>query len=242
MKRHFLAAIYFLAGVITHFHTNAAEVLDKRTIYTPSLNICVSSFGGFILSSEIKCFAKSEARILKTKELLERWINESNSAEFYLRHFESTQFYWQFVETKKFIGAILIVTSDSIETEFYTSLGAGLNVSGNKFYGLRMPSDLNGEVFSFVANKETYQLDYFQNWKFAEEGDEPLEISKFKSRNLLSDMELAAYTGSASNRDPKSETQAEFLFQNKVAKNGYYAFNLLSNKGFVSTLLTLPAH
>jgi hypothetical protein len=192
MKRFFLATGLFLTGIMTQVHTNASEVLDQRTVYTPDLNICVSSFGGLILSSEIKYFPEAKWRISKTKELLLRWIDRSNGSEFYLKQFDKSQFYWQFVETKKFIGAILTVTADSIQNEFYTSLGGGLNRSGYEFYGLRVPAELNGELFSFVINKVSYQLDYFENWKFAEPADAPLELTKFQSRNFLTNYELAA--------------------------------------------------
>lgn len=183
-----------LAVLCAPFLAGAAERIDNRTVYGPNLNICVSSFGGFILSSEIKNLPEARWRISKTKELLLRWIDHSNGSEFYLRQFDKSQFYWQFVETKKFIGAILIVTADSIQNEFYTSLGGGLNRRGNEFYGLRVPAELNGDLFSFVINKESYQLDYFENWKFAESIDRPVEISKFLTRSLLTNYELAAYS------------------------------------------------
>lgn len=191
MKRIFLTTVLLLA-LFAPFKLNAAERIDDKTVYGPNLNICVSSFGGAVLSSEIKYFPEARWRISKTKELLLRWIDHSNGSEFYLRQFDKSQFYWQFVETKKFIGAILVVTTDSIQDEFYTSLGGGLNISGSEFYGLRVPAELNGELFSFVINKESYELDYFENWKFAESADVPVEISRFQSRSLLMDYELAA--------------------------------------------------
>lgn len=192
MKRFFFTTILSLAALLSHFETVAAEQIDDKTVYGPNSNICVSSFGGTILSSEIKYFPEARWRISKTKELLLRWIDHSNGSEFYLKQFDKNQFYWQFVETKKFIGAILIVTSDSLQNEFYTTLGGGLNIKGSEFYGLRVPAELNGELFSFVINKESYQLDYFENWKFAESADAPLELSKFQSRSLLTNYELAA--------------------------------------------------
>ncbi len=194
MKRYILTSLLALVVFCLPFLSSATERIDDRTVYGPNLNICVSSFGGSILSSEIKYFPEARWRISKTKELLLRWIEHSNGSEFYLRQFDKSQFYWQFVETKKFIGAILIVTTDSIQNEFYTSLGGGLNISGSGFYGLRVPGELNGELFSFVINKESYQLDYFENWKFAESADVPVEISRFQSRSLLTNYELAAFT------------------------------------------------
>ncbi len=239
MKRIYIVTVLSLASLFSYFESNAAERIDDKTVYGPNLNICVSSFGGSILSSEIKYFPEASWRISKTKALLLRWIDHSNGSEFCLKQFDKSQFYWQFVETKKFIGAILIVTADSIQNEFYTSLGGGLNISGSEFYGLRVPAELNGELFSFVINKESFQLDYFENWKFAESADVPVEISRFQSRSLLTNYELAAFTKYSLKYHGLPEIQVDNVMRETAA--GIAGIHLATGeqRGFVAQVESL---
>lgn len=188
MKRimYLLSASALLA--ITHQQTSlAVEVIDEKTVYAPKINICVSSFGGSIQSPEIVVAKNNHQEIIRTKELLTRWIYDSNSAGFYLQQFDESQFYWQFVETKKYIGAILIVTDDPINQKFYQTLGSGLNVCGKEFYGLDSPSGINGDLFSFVVCKQDYVLCHFEDWKFSEQQQQI--VSTAHTHKLLSKTE-----------------------------------------------------
>ncbi|MBI3136030.1 MAG: hypothetical protein HYZ14_15235 [Bacteroidetes bacterium] len=165
------------------------QVIDANTVYAPKTNVCVSSFGGYIQSREIIIVRNAGERMPKAKALLIRWIYEFNYPGFYLQAFDASQYYWQFVETKKYLGAVLMVTGDSINPAFYESLGSGLNQPGHHFYGLATPETINGELFSFVINKQNFELDHFENWQFSEQPESPKQPLKPKFHKLLTETE-----------------------------------------------------
>lgn len=173
--------------------TQAAEIIDAKTVYSPGINVCVSSFGGLIQSSEIIVQADARYRTEVLKELILHWINESNSAGFYLQEYDTSLFHWQLVETKKYAGVVLIVTGDKIQENFYQSLGGGLNIEGRDFYGLRTPKSINGDIYSFVFNKETSSINHFENWRFTEESDHPVKMTKMQTRSLLTKKQNAVF-------------------------------------------------
>ena len=99
MKRLFKIAVICFSNLIA-VSAGSAEIIDERSVYTPALNVSVSSFGGLIRSSEIVILSGAKNRMIYARQLLVRWINENNYDGFYLKEFDSSQFYWQFVETK----------------------------------------------------------------------------------------------------------------------------------------------
>lgn len=196
MKRLFKMAVICFGNLIS-VSAGSAEIIDERSVYSPALNVSVSSFGGLIGSSEILILPGAKTRMIHARQLLVRWIHENNYEGFYLKEFDSSQFYWQFVETRKYIGAILLIPGDEIQADFYLSLGGGLSIHGKNFYGLTAPENLNGDVFSFVVNKETIELNHFENWKFTTDQEMSFYSLPMPNRKLLSQKEWSSIHGVA---------------------------------------------
>jgi hypothetical protein len=173
-------ALFLMAGG-SLFST---EIIDDKTVYAPDLNICVSSFGGLIQSQEVLIFPGAGVRLNIAKKMLVQWIEEKNDAGFYMQEFDPNQFYWQFVETKRYLGVILMVSGDSIDPAFYCSLGSGLPVPGKETYGSPGYWNSDKDIFSFVIDKPTRQLQHFENWRFSDGASGVKWMTKSERRDL----------------------------------------------------------
>jgi hypothetical protein len=100
--------------------------------------------------------------------MLLQWIQEKNDAGFYMQDFDPDHFYWQFVETKRYLGVIILVSGDSIDPAFYCSLGSGLLIPGREMYGSASYRNSDKDIFSFVIDKTNRRLEHFENWRFSD--------------------------------------------------------------------------
>lgn len=167
------------------FNAAATEIIDDHTVYSPGINICVSSFGGLIQSQEVIVLPGAAGRIDYAKKLLMKWIEEKNDPGFYLKELDPENFYWQFIETKKYVGVILMVPAARIEPDFFDNLGSGLTVPGKEIYGTSAPWCSNNDMFSLVINKGTKHLEHFENWRFTDSSSSPKWMTKSQQRDLL---------------------------------------------------------
>jgi len=185
MKKMGVLVLMLSGCILLNNQVLGQQIIDKRVVYDPALNDCLASFGGLVQSEAVLAFPNSKNRILTTRNLLVKWINEKNESGFYLQEFDSSDFYWQFVETQKYVCAILFVASDLIQPEFYTTLGSGLKTPGKDIYGHDINWSNQGDLFSFVVNKQTKSLDHFENWKFSDRTSSSKWMTKSTQHNLL---------------------------------------------------------
>jgi hypothetical protein len=192
MKMKILSTL-FIACVVSATGTFGTERIDLNTTYNPAANICMASFGNNIHTREMLNMPHARERMVIIRSLLIQWINEENASGFFLQEYESNEYYWQFVETKKYVGVILLATADHIKDDFYTTLGAGLNRNGHSFYGLNITPELNGDVVSMVIDKSSAELIHFENWKFQTPESDDTWMTRTYVKQIASKKELAAF-------------------------------------------------
>lgn len=168
----------------------ASEVISQQLVCHPDLTIAVNSFGKYIKTQEIKIFPGYADRAIKAQMLLLRWMQNATPEGHLLRDRPSENLFWQFVETKQYIGMILIIPNSDLDPRFYKTLGSGGSVEGKYLYGYSVVKNSQEEIMSFVIDKQSLKLVHFENWMFMHECAKTDWNNTTISKNLLTTKEL----------------------------------------------------
>ena len=160
------ASFFDVAPTVT---TSSTVVLDQRRVFNPDANETLRSFDGIITTASLH---RNEYVDLadELEQVVLDWIETNEEGE-YLRYFDQENFHWQFMNDGKgerigHFGVILIVPEKSIRPDFYTELGGGLMMSGKYLTDFNVHWTNDGEMFSFVINKNGLYVQRFKNWRF----------------------------------------------------------------------------
>ncbi|MBI3133045.1 MAG: hypothetical protein HYZ14_00075 [Bacteroidetes bacterium] len=157
---------------IASITTNAAEIIDSKRVYNPGLNECISA-----LQVKLPRYAFLEKRssvtdLTEVETIFKNWIADGQSPA-YLTEFDTGQFHYQFVESRYFgsskTGVFVIVPDTKVNDSFYTELGAGLEIPGTRCVSAHCSWINDGEIFSFIVDRETKTVENFRNWRFEQE-------------------------------------------------------------------------
>lgn len=242
---NYLILICLFTFSIASFST---EKIDDHHVLNPKNNTTIKTFNDLV--GEVNHFHKEyQIEELTAVEMaITNWIENSDKG-FYLKDFDRSKFYWQFVvhsfgKNKDKIGVLLIIPDNEIRDEFYKELGAGLRIPGVRSYGVHSPWVNDGEVFSFVVNRNSFEVLYFENWRAVQDVDNnpphltyysPLRIN-YKRGIKLSEVDILMFVEGkfrdsidASENDeillPKGKTSTlVFYMEGKI--KGVMCFNM----------------
>lgn len=149
----------------------AASIIDNRTVCNPNLNSCVKVFDEEMTDKTRLVTSISEDFIAEARQYLMNWIYEGSEAT-YLRDFDSSRFHFQFIQkasSSEQLGIVMIIPEGEIGAEFYSDLAAGLEVPGTRCVDANWVWLNDGEIFSWVYDRESKSLGRFRNWRFEQE-------------------------------------------------------------------------
>lgn len=169
MKNKIVQLFFLIALIFFVQSANATIKIDEKRVYNPTPNSCIKSFNGKISEMNHDNQDYNLQEIQKTESVVLNWISGTESP-FYLKDFDQSKFHWQFIDNKihggNKIGVVLILPYNSIREDFYEELGGGLEIPGTRCYGVDWTWLNDGEVFSFVVDKENFRVEEFVNWRF----------------------------------------------------------------------------
>lgn len=164
--------ILIFALILITVRTTAAEIIDKKRVYNPQLNECVKAFDVEGEQNNQSGCELNRRAMLEVEELFLTWMTGENSPS-YLREFDTSLFHYQFIENKalgKCKTAVIVVIPDAaIRDNFYSELGGGLEIPGTRCIGSHCTWINDGEIFSFIVDRELKSISEFRNWRFEQE-------------------------------------------------------------------------
>jgi hypothetical protein len=157
----------FVSGI-----AGAAKVIDSRHVYNPGLNACAPAVHDLLPPKGPLEDRSSDAELREAEQLFLNWLF-SEDAPVYLQEFDTSLFHYQFIESRHLgaskMGVVIIIPTNTIKPDFYTELGAGLEIPGVRCFNTYCNWINDGEIFSLLVNSETKSVEGFKNWRFENE-------------------------------------------------------------------------
>lgn len=161
-----------IGGLFLTIAVMSAEIIDERRVYNPELNECVSVFNVKTQQNNQTGCMLDRSAMYEVEQIFLSWILADNSP-MYLREFDTSRFYYQFVENNALgkckTAVMLIIPDTDVRENFYSELAAGLDVPGVRCLNAHCTWINDGEIFSFVVDREEKSVSEFRNWRFKQE-------------------------------------------------------------------------
>jgi len=232
MKTSLRITLAGLLLLLTSSGSMATVKIDSRRVYNPASNSCIESFKGKIPAANEFKNVFSSAEIQAVEKIVRDWMYGPQSP-FYLKDFDSTKFHWQFTENNKYeknkMGVVIIIPQNNIGEDFYSELGGGLEIPGTRCFGVEWAWLNDGEILSFVVNKENQVVEEFVNWRFEQEHPDFNPLFAYYSQMKVN------YKKSADSKSVKLIHFVNAEFRGEISTNENE--QILFPKGKISTLV-----
>lgn len=158
-----------LIALSTFTQSFAADSFEKRYVINPEENKCSVVFNGLVEVPKVNNISLDFEMMKPFQDIFENWLNSAESPG-YVKEFNPDNFFYQFVynpqKNDELAGLIVIIPDHLIKNEFYTKLGAGLEIPGDRCLESYCAWLNDGEIFSCVVDKNKEEVLEFKNWRF----------------------------------------------------------------------------
>jgi hypothetical protein len=189
MKTKFYSLFLAMTACVCLNTAGATVKIDERRVYNPAGTEGLGTFNGKISHVNSQRNGYDREELAAVEKAVIDWMYGINSPV-YMKDLDSTKFYWQFVESTHYdptrIGVLMVLPhGTAVGEDFYTTLGGGLEIPAIRCYNAPFAWVNNGEIISFVVDKENMEVEEFMNWRLQHRHSREDMMSAYYSQMIV---------------------------------------------------------